>query len=321
MAYFPLRCQHIKVNGTQCGCPALRRHKLCYFHTRHHNERVQLNLDRANAKPVRGRRRPAMLDLPVLEDANAIQVSLSQIIRLIVTGEIDGKAAGLVLYALQTASTNLRNTSFEPVLQTIILDPKTVGETPLRALAWTDSDFESDSDEDEEANELAQEAMRNEALKKAKRALRKNAELERWANAEADRLAEEGKREYEAEQRRILLTEAALDADLARGEKNRIERQEMELQEKKRRTIEKHEIDRQEARQRLSTASGVPANLSGTELQTIPAAEPPPDLPPRRPPGKASIDEVRTRLTEQVRQLLPDLVSHLAQKKDKAGGQ
>ena len=28
------RCQHIKVNGTQCGSPALREEKCCYFHMR-----------------------------------------------------------------------------------------------------------------------------------------------------------------------------------------------------------------------------------------------------------------------------------------------
>jgi hypothetical protein len=26
------RCRHIKVNGTQCGSPALRAEKYCYFH-------------------------------------------------------------------------------------------------------------------------------------------------------------------------------------------------------------------------------------------------------------------------------------------------
>src|SRR6266850_979159 len=97
MATFPNRCQHIKVNGTQCGCPALRRNQLCYFHKRHHDERVQLNLDRMRddrqkdtrlkdgrtkegrtkeGRTKAARRRPVTIDLPVLEDANSIQVSL-----------------------------------------------------------------------------------------------------------------------------------------------------------------------------------------------------------------------------------------------------
>jgi hypothetical protein len=28
------RCQHIKVNGTQCGSPALHRRHHCFFHNR-----------------------------------------------------------------------------------------------------------------------------------------------------------------------------------------------------------------------------------------------------------------------------------------------
>jgi hypothetical protein len=108
------RCQHIKVNGTQCGSPALRRNRLCYFHKRHHDERIQLNTDRQKndrQKHARSRRRVA-IDLPVFEDANSVQVTLMQITRLLIAGDIDTKTAGLVLYALQTASCNLSRTRF-----------------------------------------------------------------------------------------------------------------------------------------------------------------------------------------------------------------
>src|SRR5579863_1448554 len=155
MPSFPNRCQHIKVNGTQCGCPALRRNKLCYFHKRHHDERVQLNLDRLKndrLKDDRAKdaRRRATIDLPVLEDANSIQVSLMQIMRLTLTGDLDSKTAGLLLYALQTASSNLSQTSFEPSRHKVILDPATVGDTPLGESIWEDSDFEEEDVEDEE---------------------------------------------------------------------------------------------------------------------------------------------------------------------------
>src|SRR5271169_720005 len=106
MPNFPNRCQHIKVNGTLCGSPALRRNRFCYFHKLHHEETIQLNTDRAR------RRRNVTIELPVLEDANSIQVMLMQIMRLIITGQIDGKSAGLLLYALQTASANLQSTNF-----------------------------------------------------------------------------------------------------------------------------------------------------------------------------------------------------------------
>ncbi len=150
MPSYPNRCQHIKINGTQCGSPALRRNRLCYFHKRHHDERIELNSDRQKndrQKAARSRRRVA-IDQPVLEDANSIQISLMHITRLLIAGDIDAKTAGLVLYALQTASSNLYRTRFEPNMRDVILDPSSVGQIPLGANAWDDSDF---FDEDEDA--------------------------------------------------------------------------------------------------------------------------------------------------------------------------
>jgi hypothetical protein len=148
MPSYPNRCHHIKVNGTQCGSPALRRNRFCYFHKRHHDERIELNADRQ--KKARARRRTIAIDLPVFEDANSIQVSLMQITRLLIAGDIDIKTAGLILYALQTASGNLGRTRFEPHIHDVILDPASVGEIALGANAWDDSDF---LDEDEIADE------------------------------------------------------------------------------------------------------------------------------------------------------------------------
>ena len=142
MPSYPNRCQHIKVNGTQCGSPALRRNRLCYFHKRHHDERIRLNGDRQ--KNARARRRSIAIDLPVFEDANSVQVTLMQITRLLIAGDIDTKTAGLILYALQTASSNLSRTRFEPRMYDVILDPASVGETALGARAWEDSDFASE---------------------------------------------------------------------------------------------------------------------------------------------------------------------------------
>jgi hypothetical protein len=148
MPSYPNRCQHLKINGTQCGSPALRRNRFCYFHKRHHDERIELNADRQ--KTARSRRRTIAIDLPVLEDANSIQVSLMHITRLLIAGDIDSKTAGLVLYALQTASSNLHRTRFEPNMRDVILDPSSVAQIPLGANAWDDADF---FDEDEPADE------------------------------------------------------------------------------------------------------------------------------------------------------------------------
>ncbi len=135
------RCEHLKVNGTQCGSPALKRNHFCYFHKRWNEARIVLNANRAR----RGR---AVLDLPVLEDANSIQVSLMQIMRLILSGQIDPKTAGLLLYALQTASSNLKRINFEPVHKTcVVIDPKTVDQTALGEDPWSTEDFEDEYEE------------------------------------------------------------------------------------------------------------------------------------------------------------------------------
>jgi hypothetical protein len=76
------RCEHLKINRTQCGSPALQRSHFCYFHQRWQETRIVLN-----ANPARRGR--AALDLPVLEDANSIQVSLMQVMRLILSGQLD----------------------------------------------------------------------------------------------------------------------------------------------------------------------------------------------------------------------------------------
>jgi hypothetical protein len=201
VANFPNRCQHIKVNGTQCGCPALRHNKLCYFHKRNHEERIELNLDRL--KNARARRRKVVMELPVLEDANSIQVSLMQIMRLIIGGQIDGKTAGLLLYALQTASANLPRVRFDPFMHDVVLDPKTVNETPLSAHVWEDSDFRTVEDEEED-----EAAMQVQALEEAQRKARKKAELDRWAEAEANRLTKEGARQRQAERQAELKQDA-----------------------------------------------------------------------------------------------------------------
>ena len=52
--------------------------------------------------------------LPVLEDADSVQVALMEILRLLMRQKLDPKRAGLLLYGLQTASANLKRTAFEP---------------------------------------------------------------------------------------------------------------------------------------------------------------------------------------------------------------
>ena len=122
------RCQHIKINGTQCGSPALRETTCCYYHIRHHWPELGEMEDTHEWRKT----------LPTLEDADSIQVTLANVIERLIAMEIDHKAAALILYALQTASMNLPRTTLVPKLPTqIVIDRKSVADRPIGASAWS----------------------------------------------------------------------------------------------------------------------------------------------------------------------------------------
>ena len=136
------RCQHVKMNGTQCGSPALRRRRHCFFHDRVRRERAKI------AAQASGQRR---FDLPLLEDASSVQVALMKVIQMLGCGQMDHKTAGLILYALQTASVNLRNAEFEVEEVTdVVIDRDDVHRTSIHGPQWFEEDFEDDAEEDEE---------------------------------------------------------------------------------------------------------------------------------------------------------------------------
>src|SRR6266478_6206938 len=139
------RCQHVKVNGVQCGSPALKSRKLCHFHQRWQQGRIQLNANQA-------RRSRYSLDLPILEDANSIQVALMQGMRLLLTNQVDHRTAALLFYALQTASSNLSRTTFEPRPQQVVIDPSSIADTSLGDDAWYKEEFTQDEDDQDETN-------------------------------------------------------------------------------------------------------------------------------------------------------------------------
>jgi hypothetical protein len=123
------RCQHVKVNGTQCGSPAVREHNYCYFHVRWHRKGMQVNTYLREHK---------ILTLSTLEDANSIQVGLAEVMRELKSEMIDHRTAGLLLYALQIASANVKFTSFEPEQPTqVVIDRECVAHRPIGASAWS----------------------------------------------------------------------------------------------------------------------------------------------------------------------------------------
>jgi hypothetical protein len=64
---------------------------------------------------------------------------------------VDHKTAALLFYALQTASTNLRSTTFEPRPQQVVIDPRGIADTSLGDDAWYKEEFTADEDDQEEA--------------------------------------------------------------------------------------------------------------------------------------------------------------------------
>ena len=90
-------CRHIKTSGGKCGSPALRGQPFCYFHSRLRERTARLH------------RAFEALELPPLEDRGAIQLAISEIVNAVANYRMDHKRAGVLLYALQIASHNAKN--------------------------------------------------------------------------------------------------------------------------------------------------------------------------------------------------------------------
>ena len=135
------RCQHIKVNGTQCGSPSLKSRRLCFFHNRWREARIEFNRSGQPTHAI------TSLDLPVLEDANSVQVAIMQVLRLILAKQLEPKIARLLLYGLQTASLNLKHADFQPYQPNVVIEPRSVGDTLLGANVWDPREYEPDEAE------------------------------------------------------------------------------------------------------------------------------------------------------------------------------
>ena len=142
---YPNRCQHLKVNGAQCNSPALRKKRFCFFHNRFQAERLKLAQDK--------RRRTATIFFPVLEDANSIQVALMQVMRLLITQQIEHPTARLLLQALRLATTNLKEVRLEIYREEHIVDPREVVNSRIGKHLWYEEEYEDDEEESEEDDE------------------------------------------------------------------------------------------------------------------------------------------------------------------------
>src|SRR6476646_3260358 len=94
MADMAPRCQWVRQDGTSCRSPQMKQHIYCFAH-----------MQMAEAREL-------MLKLPPPEDANAIQVGLMRIQKAVIEDTISMKKAGLLLYSMQLALTNVGQTTF-----------------------------------------------------------------------------------------------------------------------------------------------------------------------------------------------------------------
>jgi hypothetical protein len=98
-------CQHWLEKGTRCRCPAMRGTRYCYSH------RLEQPRDaRKNAERTRQR----WFESVPLEDPASVQRAIWQVMTRLLSGNIGHKAAGRILYKLQTASVDLRNAELGP---------------------------------------------------------------------------------------------------------------------------------------------------------------------------------------------------------------
>jgi hypothetical protein len=102
------QCQFVRTNGTQCGSPAMRNKSFCYYH---------VTSNRPSALPGQHG-----YYLPLLEDPEVIQLTLSKVLRSIVLGYLDLPRARTMLHGLQLAATNIRRTNFRPRANDVVTE-------------------------------------------------------------------------------------------------------------------------------------------------------------------------------------------------------
>ena len=107
-------CNHVRTSGTLCGSPSLKGCHYCYFHQRDRQRQDNLRQARTVKLSTKTPGRDDMdaeilesLALPVLEDANAIQVAMTTVLRAFASNHIRPRRAGILVYGLAVAASNL----------------------------------------------------------------------------------------------------------------------------------------------------------------------------------------------------------------------
>jgi hypothetical protein len=117
-------CRHIKTNGIRCKSPSLTGDDMCYFHARLFERQGSLIHNNSSISTGTATYQPDIppleLDLPILEDAESIQVSITLLVAALARNRIDSKRAAVLLYGLQLAATNVKATTLEPYAANVV---------------------------------------------------------------------------------------------------------------------------------------------------------------------------------------------------------
>src|ERR1700722_1739993 len=133
-------CKHIMPGGNQCHGYALQGQDLCYFHSRRR---------RADRKPVSCM---DSIEIPLLEDRCAIQVTITQVLRAIVNKTIDRPRAQLLLYGLQLALLGVDRTKTSIPFRTVKAISESSDGEELAAEPYEEEE-EDEDDEEEDSDE------------------------------------------------------------------------------------------------------------------------------------------------------------------------
>ncbi len=98
-------CRHIFTSGKKCQSPAIQHQNFCYFHQ---NTRKRPSPASEPYDPYTAPQDTAH-HLTPLDDADAIQLALSDVVLALAANRIDPRRARILIYGLQVAAQNLRH--------------------------------------------------------------------------------------------------------------------------------------------------------------------------------------------------------------------
>jgi TATA-binding protein-associated factor Taf7 len=149
-------CAHLKTTGFTCGAYALRNSDLCYWHHKARQSRQK------RRKTIQQQDAPATgLVLPLLEDANSIQLAIQMIAQAAADRRITRAESGSLLYSCQLAIMNLKNlTPVRSVYTSRVLNVRFDGsdeEDIVEAVEIPkdcDPEFANEDEEEDDDNEI-----------------------------------------------------------------------------------------------------------------------------------------------------------------------